>query len=146
MRKTTVVTLTVAIVMVPLLTMSAQSFAAYSALGAGHSADGAATLLVPPSPTITSTTSVLGTSCLIGLSWTAPPNGEEYTLTRTVGTTATVIGSPHTAAGTTTDTVSLSGLSGNAPVYPIKANWVADTLWSAGPSVGATASGCLSLL
>jgi hypothetical protein len=120
--------------------------AAYSARGSGGSIDAAAKLATPPPPTITSTTSFLAEACLVGLSWTAPPVGVEYSLTRTVGAQKTTVVSNQTSAGTTTDSVLLSQLGGGAPVYTLTSTWIADTLWSAGPSPGATASECLGLL
>jgi hypothetical protein len=113
--------------------------ALYTASSAGSGHAKAATLPVPPAPTITSV-GVQGVSCVVHLSWTAPPQGEQYTIQRTNGSTTTTITGPTTTAGTATDTILVSLLVGN-PQYTTKATWTTDSLWTI-TSLPATASGC----
>jgi hypothetical protein len=113
--------------------------ALYTASPAGSGRAKAATLPVPPAPTITSV-GVQAGSCVVQLSWTAPPPGEQYTIQRTNGSTTTTIAGPTTTAGTATDTILVALLLGS-PEYTTKATWAADPLWTI-TSPPATASGC----
>ncbi len=113
--------------------------ALYAASPAGSGRAKAATLPVPPAPTITSVGVQLG-SCVVQLSWTAPPPGEQYTIRRTNGSTTTTIAGPTTTAGTATDTILVAALLGN-PQYTTKATWGTDPLWTV-TSTPATAVGC----
>ena len=73
---------------------------------------------------------VNGLFCIVQLTWTATPNGEQYVIQRTNGsTTTTTLAGPTTAAGTTTDTVALALLLGK-PSYATKASWVLGPLWT----------------
>jgi hypothetical protein len=113
--------------------------ARYTASPAGSGRAKAAALPVPPAPTITSVVVQVG-NCVVQVSWTAPPPGEQYTIQRTNGSTTSTIAGPTTTAGTATDTILVAQLLGT-PHYTAKATWAADPLWTI-TSPPATASGC----
>lgn len=114
-------------------------FALYTANAAGSGNAKAATLPVPPAPTIISVGVQLIT-CVVRLSWPAPPQGEQYTIQRTHGSTTTTIAGPTTTAGTATDSILVVLLLGDR-FYTIKATWATDPLWTT-TSPPVTVSGC----
>jgi hypothetical protein len=113
--------------------------ALYSSQGSGSGRARAATLPTPAPPTITGVGIVL-LACVVQLSWTAPPAGEQYTIVRTIGTTTTTVFGPTSTAGSTTDSILLAIITGE-PTYRIVATWAANPLWTVSSSA-VPASGC----
>jgi hypothetical protein len=112
--------------------------ARYSATASGPGTARAATEPPTPAPTVVSS-SVQGVTCVVQLSWSGPPTGEQYAIQRINGATTTVV-ALGTVAGTTTDSILVSALVG-PPHYTTQAIWTADPLWTS-TSPPATASGC----
>ncbi len=127
------------------VTTAGPAVSLYGARGVGSAGAKAASLHVPPAPAIGSTTG-LALACLVGLSWSAPPAGEQYTIRRTIGATTVVVAGPTATSGSTTDSVLLTQLgAGKVPSYTTTAHWVTAPAWTR-VSPTATASGCLDLL
>ena len=131
--------LLLAVALIPLWVASPAS-ARYSVNGSGDGNDGAGTLAIPAAPTLT-VVSLIGLTCTVKVTYAASPAGEQTTIFRQIGTgAATQIAGPFTAAGSYTDTVLLTIVSG-PPSYYLVAAWTNDTLWTA-QSTPVTATAC----